>query len=77
MLACDEKLKDVWSILNDAEKAEFIAKGHEFMGKELKKMLESTISETVCKSMKKEFEAHGDYQDKEFFEKSTKINLRH
>ena len=70
-------MREGWGILDDATKAEFIAKGYEFMEKDMKKMLETTIVETVCKSTKKEFEAHGDYKDREFFEKSRKVNLIH
>ena len=71
MLQSDQKLRDGWGIMDEATKAEFIGKAHDLMGKDMKKTLESTIVETVCKSRKKEFEAYGDYQDKEFFEQKV------
>ena len=42
------------------------------MGKEMKKMIQRTIVETVCKSNKKEFEAYGPYGEKELFEEKYK-----
>ena len=72
LLASDGKLREGWGILDDATKAECVAKGHDFMGMDIKKMLETTIVETVCKSTKREFEAHGEYKDREFLEKKYK-----
>ena len=43
MLQSDQKLRDGWGIMDDATKAELIAKAHDLMGKDMKKTLESTI----------------------------------
>ena len=71
MLASDQKLKDAWGSMDDTTKSQFIGKAHEVIGKDMKKMLETTISETVCKFEKTEFEAHGEYKDKQIFEQKV------
>ena len=75
MLQTNQDLKAGWGIMDEGDKTKFIEKCQNVMGNQMKKMLERTIVETVCKSKMTEFEAYGPYEEKECFEEKCKDKL--